>query len=479
MTRRSSPRAGGRRTRAGVAAAATVLLVVVAVGAGGAGASRPAAAESTTASSATPVFSARRLPALVQAIAAEGDLKAELDPVVDASPGDTCLAVDVAGHELFRADAQDPLVPASNQKIVTAQLALDVLGPDHRFTTEVGGALGDDGVVDGDLYLIGGGDPVLRTRAYADYFGDLAGAGTSIEGLADAVVAKGVRHITGSVVGDESRYDTERSVPGWPDRYLGQHQLGPLSALEVNQSFTSFPDTYSDENLGALVAAEDPPAFAARTFAELLEARGVRIDGPAGSGVRPPGTTLIARSTSPPLTAIVHEMLNRSDNQIAELLVKEAGVVQGGAGTTAAGLAAFRKAFDRLGLPAGGVVMHDGSGLGYDNRLTCDLLVALLDRTGVHSAIGTGLAVGGRTGTLRERFTDAATKGRIRAKTGTLDNVSSLSGFAIDAASPPLVFSYIANGAPVTPALLEVQEQLGRALVGYADAVPLAAVSPR
>ncbi len=415
----------------------------------------------------------------MQAIAAGPALKAELRPVVDASPDDTCLAVDVGGHELFRADAATPLVPASNQKIVTARLALDVLGPDHRFATEVGGALGGDGVVDGDLYLVGGGDPVLRTKAYADYFGALAGAGTSLEDLADAVVAKGVRHITGSVMGDESRYDAERSVPGWPDRYLDQHQLGPLSALEVNQSFTSFPDTYDEENLGALVAAADPPEFAARTFADLLEARGVRIDGPAGAGVRPRGTSLIARVTSPPLTAIVHEMLNRSDNQIAELLVKEAGVVEGDAGTTAAGLAVFHDAFERLGLPGRGVVMHDGSGLGYDNRLTCDLLTALLDRTGTRSAIGTGLAVGGRSGTLRERFTDPATRGHIRAKTGTLNDVSSLSGFAQATAAPPLVFSYIANGAAVTPALLEVQERLGRALVGYADGVPLPEVSPR
>lgn len=473
----SRPRAG--RGRRATIAASTVLFLVGTLGFGATAAPRRAAADAAPSTTATPVFSARRVPALVQAIAAGPELKAELLSVVDASPDDTCLAVDVGGHELFRADAEAPLVPASNQKIVTAQLALDVLGSDHRFSTQVGGALDGDGVVDGDLYLIGGGDPVLRTKAYADYFGALAGAGTSLEDLADAVVAKGVKHVTGSVIGDESRYDAERSVPGWPDRYLDQHQLGPLSALEVNQSFTSFPDTYDEENLGALVAAADPPEFAARTFADLLEARGVRIDGRAGAGVRPRGTALIASATSPPLSAIVHEMLNRSDNQIAELLVKEAGVVEAGAGTTAAGLAVFQAAFDRLGLPARGVVMHDGSGLGYDNRLTCDLLAALLDRTGTDSAIGSGLAVGGRTGTLRERFTDPATRGHIRAKTGTLNDVSSLSGFAQATAAPPLVFSYIANGAAVTPALLEVQERLGVALVDYADGVPLAEVSPR
>lgn len=465
---------------ASIAASVAVVCAGV-IGGGAIGTPTPASAEpgETTSSSATPLFSARRVPALVQSVAAAPTLVPELLSVVDASPSDTCLAVDVAGRPLFASNTSMPLIPASNQKVVTAQLALDVLGADHRYETHVGGALGADGTVDGDLYLIGSGDPVLRTKAYADYFGDQAGAGTSIEDLADAVVAKGVRRVTGSVVGDESRYDTERLVPGWPERYLDQHQLGPLTALEVNQSFTSFPDTYSEEGLAELEDADDPPQFAAATFTELLEERGVQVSDPAKAGVRPEGTALIATATSPPLIEIVHQMLNRSDNQIAELLVKEAGVVEGDGGTTAAGLAVFAKAFERVGLPSDGVAMHDGSGLGYDNRVTCALLSALLMRTGEDSSIAKGLAIGGKSGTLLERFTDPATKGHIHAKTGSLTDVSSLSGFAEATGAPPLVFSYIANGAPVTPELLDIQEHLGRALVGYGAAFPLDELSPR
>lgn len=458
-----------------------LFLLVLAIGVGSVRSTAPASAGSGAppGSSATPLFSARRVPVLVQSIAAKPKLVPELLSVAAASPTETCLAVDVAGRSLFASNPSTPLVPASNQKIVTAQLALDVLGPDHRYRTDVGGTLGADGTVAGDLYLVGGGDPVLRTRAYADYLGDQAGAGTSIEDLADAVVARGVRRVSGSVVGDESRYDGERLVPGWPERYLDQHQLGPLSALEVNQSFTFFPDTYSEEGLADLENAGDPPKFAAATFTELLEARGVEVDGGPKAGVRPDGTAVIASVTSPPLTAIVHQMLNRSDNQIAELLVKEAGAVEGDGGSTRAGLAVFAAAFDRLGLPSAGVVMHDGSGLGYDNRLTCALLSALLTRSGDDSAIADGLAVAGQRGTLRDRFEDPATNGRIRAKTGTLNDVSSLSGFADPTGAPPLVFAYIANGAPVTPGLLDIQEDLGRALVDYGTGLPLGELSPR
>lgn len=437
-------------------------------------------ADSAVAAAPTPVFSARRLPVLVQSLRAAPELTASLLPLVDDSPTDSCMSVDVAGRRLFGAGLARPLVPASNQKIVTAQLALDVLGADHRFRTEVVATSPTSGVIDGDLYLVGGGDPVLRTKAYTDYLGAEAGGSTSLEALADAVVAKGVRRVSGGVIGDESRYDSLRSVPGWPDRYLEQHQLGPLSALGVNQGFTSFPETFDEDALSQLTATDDPPRFAAETFADLLRARGVQIDGPPGVGVAPSsGLSRLATAVSPPLTDIVGQLLNRSDNQIAELLVKEAGRVDGKGGTTRDGLAVFHDALGRLDLPTQGVAMHDGSGLGYDNRLTCAVLAALLHRAGANSVIADGLAVGGQTGTLRERFTDPVTKGRIRAKTGTLNDVTALSGFADPSGGKPLVFAYIANGAVVTPDLLAIQEQLGKALVGYGATVPLGQLGPR
>lgn len=440
------------------------------------GASAPVGGEEP----ATPVLSARRVPVLVQSLAAGPVLAGELDAVVDAGPPQRCLWVEVAGRVLYRAGSDTSLIPASNQKVLTAWLATQVLGEDHVFRTEVAGALDDQGTVAGDLVLVGGGDPVLRTAAYHAYFGPDAGTATSLEELADAVVAAGVERVTGSVVGDESRYDTRRRVPTWPDdRYLEQHQLGPLSALSLNQGFVSFPVEYSDEGLAELVPTPDPPGFAASVFTDLLRERGVQVDGAPGAATRPRGLATIAAVDSPPLAEIVAQLLNRSDNQISELLVKEVGVVAGAGGTTAAGLEVFADAFADAGLPPAGVRIHDGSGLGYDNRASCAVLAAVLGDAGPSSALGRGLPVAGRTGTLRERFEDPPVQGAIRAKTGSLNEVTSLAGFASPEAAPTVLFAYLANGAPITPEVLEQQERLGRALVGYGAATPLDELGPR
>lgn len=452
--------------------------------------STPAPAGSTTPSgegTPTPLLSARRVPGLVQSVVTAPTVRDGLAAVEAASPPDTCLDVRVAGRAVYRADEDVPLIPASNQKVLTAWLALDLLGADHRFTTTVSGHLADDGTVRGDLYLVGGGDPVLRTADYQAYFADDAGAHTSLEELADRVVQAGVRRVDGAVVGDESRYDSERSVPEWPDRYLDQHQLGPLSALSVNQGFEAFPEVFSEEAMAELEPTSDPPTFAARTFADLLDERGVRIDGGARAGTRDGHAVEIASIPSPPLHQIIAQLLNRSDNQIAELLVKEAAVTAGSVGSTAAGLESLRAAFATHTTPGdgvitgdvSGVVTRDGSGLSYDNRLTCGILADILSDDGPHGPVAEGLAVAGESGTLAERFVAAPLRGAILAKTGSLNDVTSLSGFAFPDGAPPVVFAYIANGAPVTPDLLEVQEQLGRALLRYGDGVPLQALGPR
>lgn len=427
----------------------------------------------------TPVLSARRVPALVQAVAAGPALADELDRIVASGPVDTCLDVRVRGRSLYRTGQELSLIPASNQKVITARLVLEVLGAEHRFRTEVAGDLDTDGTVRGDLYLVGGGDPVLRTSEYVSYLDDDAGQSTSLEELADAVVAAGVERVTGGVVGDESRYDTLRSVPAWPDdRYLQQHQLGPLSALAVNQGFVSFPDTYSDETLAQLEPAGDPARFAAESFTDLLRERGVSVTAAGRAGARPPEAAGITAVESPPLDELIVQLLNRSDNQISELLVKEVGLLAGDGGTTNAGLAVLENTYRDLGLPTEGVGTNDGSGLDYGDRLTCGVLTTVLERAGPDSTIGRGLAVAGRTGTLRERFLDDDLAGLIRAKTGSLDAVTSLAGFAEPTAAPELVFGYIANGMPVTDELLGLQEELGRALVGYGADVPLSELGP-
>src|SRR5690606_25091261 len=137
----------------------------------------------------------------------------QLASQVGEVPADACLVVTEDGRPILRHNDSTPLTPASAQKILTARAALDVLGPGHRYRTTVV-ATGEpvDGILEGDVWFVGGGDPVLQTADFASRY-DPPRPTTPLEALADAVVAAGVREIRGAVVGDESRYDTLRSIP--------------------------------------------------------------------------------------------------------------------------------------------------------------------------------------------------------------------------------------------------------------------------
>ena len=174
----------------------------------------------------------------------------------------------------------DAVIPASNLKLVTAAATLELLDPQSRFTTSVAtdGAPTDGKVVRGNLYLIGGGDPLLSTSPYLSQLPNGEQPSTDMAALADQIAATGIREITGSVVGDESRYDDVRTVEAWPQRYLTQGQVAPLSALVVD-------DTWS---AGAGPGAE-PAVHAAAVLTELLADRGVQIAGAPPSGCRAAG----------------------------------------------------------------------------------------------------------------------------------------------------------------------------------------------
>lgn len=461
-----------------LAAALLVVALVLAVAAWRAG-QAPAKAGAVAAHPATPLLSARRVPARLVSLQRDPVLVDALNGIVADGPTDTCVDVGIAGRTIFASQASLPLAPASNQKLVTAQLALDLLGTGYRYTTKAVATRPVGGTIRGDLVLVGGGDPVLGTKDYLAHFNDPKAVGTSLESLADRIASSGVRHVTGSVVGDESRYDSLRGVPSWPDRYLAQHQLGPLSALTVNGGNVTFPPTFDEVTRTQATPADDPPEFAADKLTGLLRDRGIEVDGAARAGRAPAGASPVASVASPPLSAIVRQMLTQSDNQIAELLVKEIGFREGNGGTTSAGLEAMHRSMGTLGVPLAGVVMKDGSGLDHDNRLTCGLISALLNQAGPSSPVGEGLAVAGESGTLRDRFTEPPVKGRISAKTGTLDDVTALSGFAEALHGPALTFSYIANGAIVGPELLGLQDRLGAALVDYAGPLRLSELGPR
>ncbi len=426
----------------------------------------------------TALLSARRIPGLISEPAAEEALSQQLAAAASDLPPDSCLLADHQGRLLFQQNPSTTLTPASTIKLVTAAAALELLGPDAIFTTTVraSDAL-DDGVVEGDLWLVGGGDPVLATDDYLEAY-DVTPIDTDLEALADQLVAGGLTEIRGAVVGDESRFDTERYVAIWPDRYAEQNQTGPLSALTVNDAFADFP---SEEPVRPFSTAADSPAtHAAATFDDLLEARGVAISGAPAAGIADASSIEVGHIDSPRLASILSDMLTNSDNATAELVLKEIGVRSGGAGTTAAGAAAVGAWLQQTYQTDATTVVADGSGLAVEDHVGCDLLLAILDDAAPGSPIADGLAVAGERGTLEGRYVDTDIEGRLRAKTGSLRDSTALAGFVDVPTGSVLTFAMIANRDNIDFASEAVpwQDAVVEALAAFPSGVDLEAIGP-
>lgn len=392
--------------------------------------------ESTTRAGATPVitgtplWSARRLPGpFVDPVNAQRDVAAaaQMQAALDAEIGrysNVCFLVGRGSTLLAVRNADTPLIPASTQKLLTAAAALTTLGADFRFDTVV--VTNGSGASLDRVWMVGSGDPVIRTAEYMD-----EGVSTPLESLADAIVAQGVRRI-GTIVGDDSRYDTQRFIPTWSPSYRTDLDVTPVGALTVTQGVAIVN--------GSPVVQDDPARFAAEELSRLLRARGATV-GDVGRGTAPNGATRVASVQSQPLRTIVAWVLATSDNLGAEMLAKELGVKAGGGGTTAAGTAAIQDALRRLGVNLDGQVMIDGSGLDRGNRLTC-------------RSLGDVLELGARPDlrVLRDALPGkptAAPDGRVYAKGGYLNSVTGLAG--IVNRNPTLRFAFLANGGVPGP----------------------------
>ena len=352
-----------------------------------------------------------------------------------AGPAAGAYVLDGTGERvLFAWRAGVPRILASNTKIFTTAAALERLGPASTLSTRVVGAgtLDDDGTWRGDLYLRGGGDPTFGSgpfvrRAY--------GTGASVEALAAKLEAAGITRVRGRVRGDERRFDALR---GGPDsRYAVSRDVGPLSALAFNRGLANERGNAFQVN---------PPAFAAARLDEALERRGIAVRGAPRAGLAPTDADELAAVESPALARLAQITNKRSDNFFAETLLKALGAHDGGPGTTAAGARAATAFARGLGAHPR---LADGSGLARSNRASprhvATALDRLRDRDDLYPAFYESLPIAGRDGTLRDRMRAGPARGRCRAKTGTLRDVSTLSGYCSAGGGDVAVFSILIN----------------------------------
>jgi D-alanyl-D-alanine carboxypeptidase/D-alanyl-D-alanine-endopeptidase (penicillin-binding protein 4) len=432
-----------------------------------------------------------------------------------ASKGEWGLLIaDAAtGETLYELNADKYFVPASNMKLFTTALALAKLGPEFRFhtTLETHGTVSPDGTLAGDLFLVGRGDPNLSNRKFPyEAKEEFDGAPERMLGeLADAIVAKGVKRVTGDIVGDDSYFPREIYPDGWEIGDVVWNYGAAISAIVVddntvtltlsagelpgspvkaevapatpdfyvqNDVVTSAAEVKSDLTLtrepGAklvvvrgtlparsaprklVLALHEPAEHAAALLTRLLTDRGVKIDGtsraihlPEAPAVDSPRAVL-AEHVSIPVGDSIKLVNKISQNLHTEMLLR-AAARQNGIWATPEDLAKFPLDFyAAAGIASGDVVQTDGSGLSRHDLVTPRAIVALLNyaqKQPWFAQYYASLPIAGVDGTLEDRMKNTIAAGRVHAKTGSVEHVRTRSGFAETPAGRRLTFSFLGN----------------------------------
>jgi len=400
-------------------------------------------------------------PSGLQAVLAGPLSAAALGPRVAAVVADP-----VTGQVLLSDHGARLATPASTTKLATALAALALLGAGDRFTTRVVA-----GAAPGSIILVGGGDPTLAVNPFPirDYprpatLASLAAA------TARTLKANGRDAV--SLGYDTSLYTGPGLAPSWPEAYVSGGDVTPIVSLEVDQgrlTRAGKPED-SDDPYNNNPRATDPAGMATASFAALLAADGIRVTGSPAAQAAQAGAQVIASVTSPPLSAIVEQMLEESNNVIAEHLARHVALVTGEPASFSGAATAVTGELSRLGI-AGGIRLVDGSGLSPADLISPDALVRMLElaiaRPGLRALLA-GLPVAGFSGTLsagQSVFSGIGgpALGSVRAKTGNLGTVATLAGLAYDKSGDVLVFAFMADQVPSAGVLQEAAQAIDKA----------------
>ncbi len=412
------------------------------------------------------------------------------------------------GRVVFNDNGATPMIPASNLKVVTTSVALDRLGPNFRYTTElVGPPASGNGVIHGDVYLKGAGDPTW-CYPYTEPTGPL-------KFFAKQLKDQGVKEIAGDLVGDDSAFDREYIGQGWFDRYLMDSYAAPVSALSLNTNLCEVTVTSKGITLNPpspalpilnkvtpgsssdiwitrergdertvinghispggvvkqTITVGSPSLFTVGCLGDALKKAGITIRGKmrlierSGEAARVTRLKVYARYQSPKLSEIIAQVNKESDNVFAQHVFKTLGERFQGYGTAATGEAAVKFFMEHHGIDSAGLRMVDGSGLSTLNRISPRQLVGIIEAMWRHhrgqdfvdSLPGDG------EGTLTYRLSGLT----VRAKTGTLDGHSGLSGYVVSAYGQTIGFSILVNNVSATWSAVDLEDRIVRTLATW------------
>lgn len=338
------------------------------------------------------------------------------------------------GLLIYEDSSRRAVAPASVQKLIVAASALDALGPKYRFhTIFTAQSTPAGGTLDGNLWLVGSGDPSLQSSDLRNGIGVLSRGG--------------VRRINGAVVVDATAQTGPGRNPHWGLDDDGQDYAAPTSAISLDGDTMESHQTVGGVDQAVWTPMTDVSRYVAAQMKALLAARGIALAEPPGLGAAPLDSVVLWDHKSAPLGALESHMLYVSDNHYAEELLRTVGGA-GGTPDDAGGVAAERRFLERENIPVPGLRLFDGSGLSPSNRVAAITISRLL--LSQEAALYHLLPLGGREGTLADYgFTSAL--GRVRAKSGHLSDVSSLAGYANTTHHGRVAFAFLIDGSPADP----------------------------
>jgi len=461
-------------------------------------------------------------PPTAEALAAALDLAVARPFLAEAQIGVSAVDLET-GAVLYRHDDTVPLNPASNVKLVTTAAALGILGPAHRYTTAV--YCDEDALsgatVTGDVVLRGSGDPALVTADLLE--------------LAGRLRALGIRRITGGVIVDASAFDRDELPPGFDQKnelasyrapsgatvvnfntFVVHARPGPAAGRPIfagvdppvagitlgNEATTEagrrrklFAD-YDTEGKGITLGlrgtlgvdsgfgqyrypVDDPSTYAGALLVSVLRQNDIKLGRTRIElGSVPRASTLLASHQSAPLGVLVRSVNKFSNNFMAEQILKTIDA-QPGPATFEGALKRVHQHLAARGVPTEGLKLGNGSGLYDTNRVSAAQFTALLRAVYRDARIQpdymASLAIMGVDGTTRSRLKKSTRRGWLRVKTGTLDGVSALSGYAGAPGRRPIAFSVVVNGIrrSETSQARAVQDAIAERLALYAAGQPL------